>query len=86
MEVYFKELISKDASLNKLVDDLQRVVQGVDQLAVVKIDLAMKIAEKILVLHNGSHRSGCSWGHIGQNDELEEVPWEETPQRIGVIC
>jgi ElaB/YqjD/DUF883 family membrane-anchored ribosome-binding protein len=30
MEVYFKELISKEASLEKLVDDLERVVQGAD--------------------------------------------------------
>jgi ElaB/YqjD/DUF883 family membrane-anchored ribosome-binding protein len=33
MEVYFKELISEDASLDKLVDDLERVVQGTDHLA-----------------------------------------------------
>jgi len=33
MEVYFKELISKDASLEKLVDDLERVVQGADNFA-----------------------------------------------------
>ncbi len=33
MEVYFKELISKDASLDKLVDDLERVVQGADDFA-----------------------------------------------------
>ena len=33
MEVYFKELISKDASLDKLVDDLERIVQGADDFA-----------------------------------------------------
>jgi ElaB/YqjD/DUF883 family membrane-anchored ribosome-binding protein len=33
MEVYFKELISKDATLEKLVDDLARVVQGTDDYA-----------------------------------------------------
>jgi Uncharacterized conserved protein len=33
MEVYFKDLISKDASLEKLVDDLSRVVQGADDYA-----------------------------------------------------
>ncbi|HEX4266155.1 MAG TPA: hypothetical protein VH597_17595 [Verrucomicrobiae bacterium] len=33
MEVYFKELISKDASLEKLVEDLERVVQGADDFA-----------------------------------------------------
>ena len=33
MEVYFKELISKDASLEKLVDDLERIVQGADNFA-----------------------------------------------------
>lgn len=33
MEVYFKDLISEDSSLEKLVDDLSRVVQGADDLA-----------------------------------------------------
>lgn len=33
MELYFKELISEEDSLEKLVDDLERVVQGVDDFA-----------------------------------------------------
>lgn len=33
MEVYFKELISKDDSLEKIIDDLERVVQGADDFA-----------------------------------------------------
>lgn len=33
MELYFKDLISTEASLEKLVDDLNIVVQGVDSLA-----------------------------------------------------
>ncbi len=33
MEVYFKDLISKDASLEQLVDELTRVVHGADDLA-----------------------------------------------------
>ena len=33
MELYFKELISEEASLEKLVDNLERVVQGADDLA-----------------------------------------------------
>lgn len=33
MEVYFKNLISEDGSLEKLVDDLEGVVQGADQFA-----------------------------------------------------
>ena len=33
MEVYFKELISKDASLEQIIDDLERVVQGADDFA-----------------------------------------------------
>jgi ElaB/YqjD/DUF883 family membrane-anchored ribosome-binding protein len=32
MELYFKDLISEEASLEKLVDDLMLVVQGVDEL------------------------------------------------------
>lgn len=31
MELYFKHLISTDASLEQLVDDLMRVVQGADE-------------------------------------------------------
>src|SRR5262249_59426264 len=33
MELYYKDLISEEASLEKLVDDLMRVVQGVEELA-----------------------------------------------------
>ena len=33
MELYYKDLISKEASLEKLVDDLTRVVQGADEFA-----------------------------------------------------
>ena len=31
MELYYKDLISEEASLDKLVDDLARVVQGADE-------------------------------------------------------
>ena len=33
MEVYFKDLISAESSLEKLVDDIAMVVQGVDDFA-----------------------------------------------------
>jgi ElaB/YqjD/DUF883 family membrane-anchored ribosome-binding protein len=33
MEVYFKQLISKETSLDKLVDDVERIVQGADDFA-----------------------------------------------------
>jgi len=33
MEVYYKDLISEEASLEKLVDDLMRLVQGADEYA-----------------------------------------------------
>ena len=33
MELYFKDLISEDATLEKLVDDLSLVVQGADDFA-----------------------------------------------------
>ena len=33
MEVYYKDLISKEASLEKLVDDLMLVVQGATEFA-----------------------------------------------------
>ncbi len=33
MELYYRDLISKEASLEKLVDDLMLVVQGADEFA-----------------------------------------------------
>ena len=33
MELYYKDLISEEASLERLVDDLMLVVQGADQFA-----------------------------------------------------
>ena len=33
MELYYKDLISEDASLDKLVDDLMLVVQGASEIA-----------------------------------------------------
>jgi len=33
MELYYKDLISKETSLEKLVDDLMLVVQGADEFA-----------------------------------------------------
>lgn len=33
MELYYKDLISEEATLEKLVDDLALVVQGADELA-----------------------------------------------------
>jgi ElaB/YqjD/DUF883 family membrane-anchored ribosome-binding protein len=49
MEVYFKELISKDASLDKLVEDLERVVQGADDFA--KSLAGTKLAEHPEITH-----------------------------------
>lgn len=33
MEVYYKDLISEDASLEKLIEDISRVVQGAEEFA-----------------------------------------------------
>jgi len=61
MEVYFKELISKDASLEKLVDDLERVVQGADDY-VRAIDTELsdgprrEVAHRLNRLREGCHR------------------------------
>jgi ElaB/YqjD/DUF883 family membrane-anchored ribosome-binding protein len=57
MEVYFKQLISKDSSLDKLVDDLERVVQGADDLAK---SLGTKLAEHPDLAHRVQKlREGC---------------------------
>jgi ElaB/YqjD/DUF883 family membrane-anchored ribosome-binding protein len=48
MELYFKELISADATLEKLVDDLSLVVHGVDDLAkVVGAKLSEQTREEV---------------------------------------
>lgn len=47
MEVYFKGLISKDASLEKLVDDLERVVQGADDFAKCLAEPRPEIARRL---------------------------------------
>ncbi len=49
MEVYFKELISKDSSLDKLVDDLERIVQGADDFA--KSLAGTQLAEHPEIVH-----------------------------------
>jgi ElaB/YqjD/DUF883 family membrane-anchored ribosome-binding protein len=59
MEVYFKELISKDSSLDKLVDDLERVVQGADDLAKSlgpKLDEHPDLAQRVQKLREGCER------------------------------
>ena len=48
MEVYFKELISEEASLEKLVDDLERLVQGADDFArAIGVDLAARSGTEV---------------------------------------
>lgn len=61
MELYFKELISEDASLEKLVDDLERVVQGVDDFAkAIGVDLTQgdrsDVARRLQRLKTGCER------------------------------
>ncbi len=61
MEVYFKELISREASLEKLVDDLQRVVQGADEyVRAIDADLSegprTEVAHRLHRLREGCHR------------------------------
>ena len=59
MEIYFKELISKDSSLDKLVDDIERVVQGADDFAKslgTKLAERPEIAERLQRLKNSCQR------------------------------
>jgi ElaB/YqjD/DUF883 family membrane-anchored ribosome-binding protein len=57
MEVYFKELISKESSLDKLVDDLERVVQGADDFAK---SLGARLAERPEIAHRVRRlKEGC---------------------------
>jgi ElaB/YqjD/DUF883 family membrane-anchored ribosome-binding protein len=48
MELYYKDLISKEASLDKLVDDLMFLVQGADEVAeLAGVNLAAAPKEEI---------------------------------------
>src|ERR1044071_3448131 len=59
MEVYFKELISKEASLDKLVEDVERIVQGADDFAKSlgpKLTEQPEIAQRLQRLKNNCQR------------------------------
>jgi ElaB/YqjD/DUF883 family membrane-anchored ribosome-binding protein len=59
MEVYFKQLISKDTSLDKLVDDVERIVQGADDFAKTlgpKMAERPEIAQRLQRLKNNCQR------------------------------
>lgn len=61
MEVYFKQLISEEASLEKLVSDLERVVQGADDFAkAIGVDLTAQtrgeLAERLRRLKESCQR------------------------------
>lgn len=61
MELYYKDLISKDASLEKLVDDLTLVVQGANELAqAAGVNLSPahqeELADRLARLKAGCHR------------------------------
>jgi ElaB/YqjD/DUF883 family membrane-anchored ribosome-binding protein len=61
MELYYKDLISKEASLDKLVDDLMFVVQGASELAEAvgsPLDAAQnaELRSKIETLKENCHR------------------------------
>jgi ElaB/YqjD/DUF883 family membrane-anchored ribosome-binding protein len=76
MELYFKELISEEASLDKLVDDLERVVQGADDLAKsIGVDLAeyprTEIARRLYQLKESCQRINCEIvGQVQATDRL----------------
>ena len=59
MEVYYKDLISEEASLEKLVDDLLLVVQGAEEFAqTAGVDAGQKaeIAGRLAQLKERCHR------------------------------
>jgi ElaB/YqjD/DUF883 family membrane-anchored ribosome-binding protein len=59
MELYYKDLISEDASLEKLVDDLMLVVQGAEGLTEASADLPLEKKEQ-LASHLNRMKSTCA--------------------------
>ncbi len=61
MELYYRDLISKEASLEKLVDDLMLVVQGADEFvkaagADISPERKHEIASRLQRLREACHR------------------------------
>jgi ElaB/YqjD/DUF883 family membrane-anchored ribosome-binding protein len=61
MELYYKDLISEEASLEKLVDDLMLVVQGADEFvqaagAALGADQKQEITTRLQRLKESCHR------------------------------
>lgn len=82
MEVYYKDLISKETSLEKLVDDLVLLVQGTDECAegagaALTTEQKQEITEKL-------HRikESCRWirrqaigGAVATDKAVREYPY-----------
>ena len=61
MELYYKDLISEDASLEKLVDDLMLLVQGANEIAeaagaTLASEPAKELATRLQRLKESCHR------------------------------
>jgi ElaB/YqjD/DUF883 family membrane-anchored ribosome-binding protein len=82
MELYFKELISEDASLDKLVDDLLLVVQGADefaQAAGVHLSAGPKeeLTSRLQHLKEGCHRvrKQAIAGALAAQETMRQYPY-----------
>jgi ElaB/YqjD/DUF883 family membrane-anchored ribosome-binding protein len=59
MEVYYKDLISEDASLDKLVDDLTRVMQGAEEFAAEAVAGVELQRRREIYTHLARMRASC---------------------------
>ena len=82
MELYYKNLISEDTSLERLVDDLMRVVQGADdfiQVAGENLEPARKaeIASRLARLKEACHRvkQRAVAGAVAADKTLRQYPY-----------
>ncbi|HWI59273.1 MAG TPA: hypothetical protein VNZ22_18745 [Bacillota bacterium] len=60
MELYYKDLISEDASLEKLVDDLMLVVQGANEFAEAAGANVSRIPHEEIATRLERLKEGCS--------------------------
>ena len=82
MEVYYKDLISEDASLEKLVDDLSLVVQGAEEFAEaagegLHPDRKLELASRLSRLKEGYRkiRGRAAEGAVATDKVLRRYPY-----------
>lgn len=82
MEVYYKDLISKESSLEKMVDDLMMLVQGTDDGSQTSAPALTQEQKKEITERLHRIKEGCRWlqrqavgGAVATDKVVREYPY-----------